>query len=256
MAAPQSDATTGALPVRQRDRAASARSSRKSRSCRCPATSAGSGYRDVEDRRRQAGRGKSAVADELLKTTTGRHRERASQLLLEERRSTISATPRTINMPSLPLELLQPPQSGALRHRNSTARDRVRGRRADVVRAGRDRDAADRPATGGGNMPSRVPPGSSRDRRSCGGRRCGSRRAARRPRPRRSGRRVEFAVRPGARRHGADRDERRIPVIRRAAAARARRPTRTTAASRRQRGSCRRRPEADARPVSERAASA
>lgn len=63
------------------------------------------GYRDVRTIGGKAIRRKGPTLEELLKATSDDARERAMVLLLESARHNLGA-PRTINLPSLPLELL------------------------------------------------------------------------------------------------------------------------------------------------------
>lgn len=63
------------------------------------------GYRDVRRAGNKAVRRKGPSLEDLLKATSDDARERAMLLLLESARHNLGA-PRTINLPSLPLELL------------------------------------------------------------------------------------------------------------------------------------------------------
>ena len=70
-----------------------------------PANAGWLGYRDVRRIGGKAVRRKGPTLEELLKASSDDARERAMVLLLESARHNLGA-PRTINLPSLPLELL------------------------------------------------------------------------------------------------------------------------------------------------------
>lgn len=112
------------------------------------------GYRDVRRIGEKPVRRKGPSLEELLKATSDDSRERAMLLLLESARHNLGA-PRTINLPSLPLELL---------HRRNEARYVIQTHSSDTVgscRAARiDLAEMTRPTIiqrpEGGDMPTRV----------------------------------------------------------------------------------------------------
>jgi hypothetical protein len=112
------------------------------------------GYRDVRTVNRRPVKRSGLALDELLKLGTDDSRERAMSLLLEGARHNLGA-PRTINLPSLPLELLHVRNQGRFVIMGSD-RDRAGG--YPVVRL--DLEETVRPTLiqrpTGGNMPSRV----------------------------------------------------------------------------------------------------
>lgn len=119
-----------------------------------PANAGWLGYRDVRRIGGKAVRRKGPTLEELLKASSDDARERAMVLLLESARHNLGA-PRTINLPSLPLELL---------HRRNEARfaietsDRERVGDCQAVRLGLAETARptiiQRPE--GGDMPTHV----------------------------------------------------------------------------------------------------
>lgn len=112
------------------------------------------GYRDVRRIGERPVRRKGPSLEDLLKATSDDSRERAMLLLLESARHNLGA-PRTINLPSLPLELL---------HRRNEARYVVETTSADTIGACHavrlDLAEMTRPTIiqrpEGGDMPTRV----------------------------------------------------------------------------------------------------
>lgn len=112
------------------------------------------GYRDVTSIGGRAVRRKGPSLLDLLKAQTDDSRERAMTLLLESARHNLGA-PRTINLPSLPLELL---------HRRNqarfaiTAHEMARTDHCATMRLMLEETVTPTiiQNTGGGNMPSRV----------------------------------------------------------------------------------------------------
>ncbi len=112
------------------------------------------GYRDVRRVGNKPVRRKGPSLEDLLKATSDDARERAMVLLLESARHNLGA-PRTINLPSLPLELLH--QRNQARYViETTSSDRVgdcQASRLDLAETARP-TIIQRPE--GGDMPTRV----------------------------------------------------------------------------------------------------
>lgn len=112
------------------------------------------GYRDVRTINRKPVKRSGAGLEELLKTGSDDARERALSLLLEGARHNLGA-PRTINLPSLPLEMLHVRNQGRFVILDADA-DRVAGH--DTIRL--ELEETVRPTMiqrpEGGDMPSRV----------------------------------------------------------------------------------------------------
>ena len=199
------------------------------RLARLTATCAGCGNKPV--------RRKGPSLEDLLKATSDDARERAMVLLLESARHNLGA-PRTINLPSLPLELLHLRNQArfVIDDHQQRPRRRLPGLAA---RSGRDGAAHDHPAAGRRRHAdarqrlgrTRLGPPVQGGGAHCGTRRIGvsafTRRGDRGVRARREPRPDRAGAHAGAVLHAAS-----------AAAARAKRPTRTTGASRQLGGWC------------------